>query len=262
MRKWDERLLEFEWRPNFYKRYIDDGFGIWLHGVESLCAFAAHANAIHPNIKVELRWSRQRIEFLDTWVALEHGTIYTDLYIKPTDRQLYIHNSSCHPAHTKKGLAYSLGLRMKRICEKESDYRKHRKDLKMQLRKRGYSGKHIEKQLQRADAADRGHLLSNSKRKTQQKRVPLVVTYSKLLPDIRAILNKHERTLHRSERMQKVFPESPLLAYRRDRNICDVLVHTKTNRALQATRKSCTCDMCSLLYRPQLWPIGETIGTK
>jgi hypothetical protein len=29
MRKWDEKLLEYEQIPLFYKRYIDDGFGIW-----------------------------------------------------------------------------------------------------------------------------------------------------------------------------------------------------------------------------------------
>ena len=32
MRKWDEKILEFETKPFFYKRYIDDGFGIWTAG--------------------------------------------------------------------------------------------------------------------------------------------------------------------------------------------------------------------------------------
>lgn len=47
--------------PTFYKRFIDDGFGIWDHGEESLKAFCAHANSIDPNIKVELRWNRREI---------------------------------------------------------------------------------------------------------------------------------------------------------------------------------------------------------
>ena len=50
----------------FYKRFIDDGFGIWTHVVEELVKFQAWANGIHPNIQVELRWSYTEIEFLDT----------------------------------------------------------------------------------------------------------------------------------------------------------------------------------------------------
>ena len=96
---------------------------------------------------VELRYDPKQIVFLDTLVKLEDGHIYTDLYIKPTDKQLYLNSSSCHPSNTKKGLAYGFGLRMKRIYEKEEGYKKHRQDLKIQLRRRGYSGKLIESQL-------------------------------------------------------------------------------------------------------------------
>ena len=75
---------------------------------------------------------------------MDQGRIYTDLHIKPTDKQLYLQQTSCHPAHTKKSLAFSLGLRIKRICEKEVDYKRHRTDLKVQLRKRGYHSRTVE----------------------------------------------------------------------------------------------------------------------
>jgi hypothetical protein len=55
------------------------------------------------------------IDFLDTRVVLDNG----DMYTKPTEKQLYINNNSCHPTHTKKGLAYSLGLRIKRRDARE-----------------------------------------------------------------------------------------------------------------------------------------------
>jgi len=110
MRKWDEDLFNFRQKPYFYKRYIDDGFGIWTDGLHSLQQFAAHANTIHENIKVELRWSKTRIEFLDTWVILDNNNIKTDLYMKPIDKQLYLQYNSCHPVSTKKSLAYGLGI--------------------------------------------------------------------------------------------------------------------------------------------------------
>jgi hypothetical protein len=258
MRKWDEELLKFHTTPHLYKRYIDDGFGIWLHGVDSLKAFLEHANSIHSNIKVELRWSMEEVDFLDTRVVLENGDLHTDLYTKPTDKQLYINSSSCHPKHTKKGLAYGLGLRIRRICGREEDYQRRRRDLKTQLRKRGYSGRHIEGQLRRVDATDRQSLLRNTRHKPANNRVPLVVTFSKLLPDIRAIILKHEQTLYHSERMRKVFPSPPLLAFRRDQNISDILVHSKTSSALRTTGGDCQCSTCAALYRG---PITDTGGS-
>ena len=113
-----------------------------------LLAFAEHANNIHANIKIELRYSYTQIEFLDTLVRLKDGRLQTDLYSKPADKYFYLQRKSNHPPHTKKAVPYGLGIRIRRICQNEVDYQARRKELKMQLRRRGYSGKHIEGQLQ------------------------------------------------------------------------------------------------------------------
>ena len=147
-------------------------------------------------------------------------------------------------SHTKKSLAYGLGLRLRRICEKDNDYYKHRADLKKQLRKRGYSGKLIEQQLQKVDKLEREKLLDDTtNKKDNSHRVPLVLTFSKLLPDVGNILRKHQATLHQSERMREIFKEPPLLAFRRDRK-CDVLVHRKTDKILGRKEEQCACDIC------------------
>ena len=248
MRKWDEQLMNYPIRPVFYKRFIDDGFGFWAGSVESLEEFARFANAIHPNIKVELRYSKSKLEFLDTLVILEEGRVYTDLYKKPMDKQLYLRHDSCHPPSTKRGLAYGLGLRIRRICERECDYQRHRGELKMQLRRRGYSSKAVESQLRKVDHQTRDTLLHprNDKRKDRSKRVPLVLTYSNVLPDVHTIVRKHMGVLHQSERMRQAFDSPPMVAYRRDRNLCDTLVHGKTNKAVNGSKSGCRgeCKMC------------------
>lgn len=38
-----------------------------------------------------------------------------------------------------------------RMCEKDEDYKEHKKDLQAKLRKRGYSSKVIETQLSKVD---------------------------------------------------------------------------------------------------------------
>ena len=37
--------------PGFYKRFLDDVFGIWLHGEQAFLEFIAHANSVNSDIK-------------------------------------------------------------------------------------------------------------------------------------------------------------------------------------------------------------------
>ena len=180
-------------------------------------------------------------------MKIEDGKICTDLYVKPTDKQLYLNSKSCHPPSTKKGLAFGLGLRLKRICEKPQDYEYQRRILIKKLRQRGYSGKTINSQMAKVDKLDRGELLKKRKRRKESDRVLMTVTYSNLLPDLNHIIRKHTKVLYKSERMTKVFQEPPMVAYRRDRNLGDSLVRGKTNKQVKKTSKPCKldCDKCA-----------------
>ena len=61
----------------------------------------------------------------------------------------------------------------------------------------------------------------------QNNRVLLVLTYSKALPDIHTIQRKNMKTLYKSERMKNVFKKIPIVSYKRNKNIKDILVHRK-----------------------------------
>ena len=90
-----------------YVRYIDDIFFIW-HGTESeLKELLEVINTVHPTIKFDHKFSRGRIEFLDTIVKLENGKLSTTLFTKPTDRRAYLHSKTYHPNSTKRSIAYS-----------------------------------------------------------------------------------------------------------------------------------------------------------
>ena len=94
---------------------------------------------------------------------MEDGKICMDLYVKPTDKKLYFNSKSCHPPSTKKGLAFGLGLRLKRTCEKPQYYDYPRRILIKKLRERGYSGKTINLQTAKVDTLDRGEILKKRK---------------------------------------------------------------------------------------------------
>ena len=68
--RWEQQLLEeASLKPVLYLRYIDDIFGVWLHGQEELIKFCDSANQIHSKIQVDLRSSESEIEFLDVLVG-------------------------------------------------------------------------------------------------------------------------------------------------------------------------------------------------
>ena len=78
------------------------------------------------------------------------------------------------------------------------------------------------------DNLDREDLLQYNTKK-QNDRLPLVITYSKVLPNIHKILKKYMKILYNSEKMKRIFDEPPIVSYKRDTNIKDILVHRKHN---------------------------------
>ena len=65
------------------------------------------------------------------------------------------------------------------------------------------------------------------------ERVPLMVTYTKNLPNIQAIGHNRFQIINRSERLQKVFPKPPITAFRRDLNLNDMLIHSEHNKIFE-----------------------------
>jgi hypothetical protein len=49
---------------------------------------------VHPRIKIELKFSKNQSEFLDTIIVLDNGFLKTKLYEKPTDIHMYLHKRS------------------------------------------------------------------------------------------------------------------------------------------------------------------------
>ena len=93
----------------------------------------------------------------------------------------------------------------------------------------------VEKQLKKVDNLDRENLLQYNTKK-QINRVPLVITYSKALPNIHEILKKNMKILYNSEKMKRIIDESPIVSYKRDKNNKDILVHRKQNLQFMARK--------------------------
>jgi len=132
--EWEEELFMRSYRRSLvYFRFVDDVWGLWTHGLDKFLDFHTNGNQINPRIQLELRYSTEQLEFLDTVTSLRGGSLHTDLCTKLTDKHLYLHMESSHPEATKKAIPYGIGVRVKRICSEEGNYRKHREAVKDHL---------------------------------------------------------------------------------------------------------------------------------
>ena len=103
------------------------------------------------------------------------------------------------------------------------------------MTKRGYNDKVIESGFSKASEINRNDLLEYKEKKIN-KRVPLVLTYH--LEKIAGIVRHHWKEIEKSETLAKLFPEPPVVAFRRPKSIKDTLVRAA------ASRPSSTVGQC------------------
>lgn len=239
----ETRLLTWTTRrPCTWWRYIDDIFAIWEHGQESLTTFLEQINAFHPTIKFTAEYSTEKVSFLDTTVFLDGNTLYTDLYTKPTDTHQYLSPDSCHPRHCTTSIPYSQSLRLRRICSRDGDFEHRALELKGHLLCRGYKETTVDLQIQRAANIPRAQALLPNPR-DRLNRTPLVTTYHPSLTNLTKMIRRHLPILHTSQRLRKVFPNPPIVAFRRPRNLRDLLVRAMiTTPATSSNTGSAPCN--------------------
>ncbi len=92
----------------FLRRFIDDGFGIWLRHPDKQQDDANWSSFQHIVNAMGLTWefSQQKHSdtFMDLNITLADGTFSTNLYAKPLALHLYIPPISCHAPGIFTGL--------------------------------------------------------------------------------------------------------------------------------------------------------------
>ena len=210
-------------KTRIFLRYIDDLFFIWKGTENELNEFFKEINKVHQTIKFDYDYSKTEINFLDLTIYKDAtGKLATKVYTKPTDRQAYLHRNSAHPSHLKKSIPYGQALRLRRICSDLNEFNEASKNLKSRLENRGYKEEEIMKQITQARIRNREELLQY-KPKEATTRIPFILTYNPQLPNAKEAINKHWSILQINPNMQNTFKEKPIMAYRRNKNLGDIL---------------------------------------
>ena len=253
------------------KRFLDDIFMIYFGSTKRLHNLLKEINKIHPNIKLTMSHTsiiseptiskceceeRDSIPFLDVSCKIVDGKIVTDLFRKKCDRNQYLLTSSCHPVQCTENIPFSLALRIIRICSENKNRDERLGELKQLLLDREYREGMIDAAINKARSISREKALQEMVQKESDRRPVFVATYDPRLPDLPGIQKKHWRSMVTSDQyMAEVFPEPPLIAYRRQKNIKEFLVrakvpprNTKTKRTLKGMKKcNKPCQACPFI---------------
>ena len=173
---------------------------------------------------------KQSISFLDTLCTIIDGKIDIDLFRKDCDRNQYLLPSSIHPSTVTKNIPFSLSLRIIRTCTSTIKRDNRLEELKLMLLERNYPERLINSAVDRARKVPRKIALRKTvKEKLNSSKKPIfVVKFDPRLPSIPTIGAKHWRAMVAQDQyLAKCFPEPPLTAYRRPKNIREFLIRAK-----------------------------------
>ena len=90
--KYDFLANQFHLKPKILKRFRDDIFTLWKHGVDTLPSFLDYLNGMDTTGKIKFTMeiaSENGLEFLDLKSKIAESKIRVDVYAKPTNSFSY-----------------------------------------------------------------------------------------------------------------------------------------------------------------------------
>jgi len=178
-----EALANATLTPKLWKRYVDDIFIIWPHGLHHLTSFLTYLNGIHKRIQFTMEVEQERsLPFLDLLITRQdNGKLSYTIYRKPTHTNRYLNATSHHHPSQIQSVANSLILRSYRLTQ-PATRQQEITQITRTLRQNGYKEQIIKKAL---NNLQRPQIQEN--RELNQQRV--------LLPYIKGVTEKIGRIL-------------------------------------------------------------------
>ena len=215
-----------------WKRFIDDIFLLFKGSKDECELFLEWLNSIMPGvINLKCNFSEDTLEFLDLKIMIKNGKLETELYVKPTNLQLFLDYSSNHPTHCKDAIVYCQALRVVERCSEPSSVQPHLENLRNKFIERKYPAELVERQFQKASSKDRKALIFQQRKQKEgeDKKVRLIFTY-----------NRGNPPLHRWLRESKKFLVSPKgrelgrniqIAFKQPKNLRKIVAGYKSKKA-------------------------------
>ena len=164
------------------------------------------------------------------------------------------------PCYIQYSLFTCTALRITRICSEPETRDLRHSELRELLLERDYKPKIVDAAIMKAKLIPRKEALKRVVNDKTNSRPVLVVPYHPALPNIPQIVKKHHRVMCLNPHMKSIFPEAPLVAYKRPQNIRDRLIKAKLpppqNRPkrIKAGMHACNkpCSICPFVSNKKI----------
>ena len=145
--------------------------------------------------------------FLRCHCVPHRRVIETDLYVKPAVSHQYLHSSSCHHFHFKKGIPYNQALKLNRICSESNSFDKR------------CSSKLVPKEILLARQIPKNELLEKERIQDNDSKLTFNITYYPVFRHLKNQLRELHAILACDKDHKKVFPEVLFIGFKNNKNL-------------------------------------------
>ena len=155
-------------------------------------------------VEFKFEYSREKIQFLDLEISIENGKLETNLYVKPTNLQLFLDYCSNHPEHCKQSIVYSQALRVLERCSKPEDSQQNLEKLANKFKDKNYPDALVEKNISKAKKSDRQSILRKRKVTKQDNKVRMIFTHNQSNPPVNQWIRECKKHLVRNDQAKQM----------------------------------------------------------
>ena len=206
----------------------------------NFCKNYSSNQSMNSHITFTYDYSTDYVYFLDTKVKFKEQKLMTEIYSKPTASFQYLHRTSYHPPHTFRSILRSQFIPIRRICSDINDYWSHSKRFTNFFKSRGFNRMIIDKISTEISKIQRQDLFNNNRpsipinqllQTERTSRIPFVTTWHQKLSGFQSTIHhRYQEMINDYPELKCVFPAPPILAFRRNRNLGNLFVHTSLTK--------------------------------
>ena len=164
-------------------------------------------------------------------VSIKNNKLYTNSYMKLTDKQKFLHISSQCPMSLKKSIPYSQVLRVKRTCSTIGNFNLYCSKLKQIFFKKGHKSNLLDKDISTVEKLDRNEILKEKVwEKPKQTFIPLTLIYNRFCSNISKVIRKYWDLLAINESLKEIFNYHPITALRQYKILKELIGSNKTEK--------------------------------